>query len=80
MLRICTWYYFRSALIFESGLIGYITGLVIAGFRYILSKLDVLRRQLYETLLEVSTNWTIVWVVAVVLIGLLFGWAGKARP
>jgi H+/Cl- antiporter ClcA len=82
MSNVRNWYHTHVTLILESILIGFITGLVIAGFRYILSKTDMLRGQLYKTLVksEVSVNWLILWVIVLVMAGFFLGWAGKVRP
>jgi H+/Cl- antiporter ClcA len=66
------------ALILESILIGFLVGLVIVLFRYLLVQADTLRLGLYQT----AHTW-VFWLVlsaALTLIGLFLGWTAKAHP
>ncbi|MDR3304306.1 MAG: ClC family H(+)/Cl(-) exchange transporter, partial [Treponema sp.] len=74
------WYHSRLTLVLESVLLGFVAGLVVAAFRYILSQADSLRAWLYSNLLRGSTLWIGAWAVFLTLVGLFLGWAAKVRP
>ncbi|MDR2519209.1 MAG: chloride channel protein [Spirochaetaceae bacterium] len=80
MLYIRNWRGFRVVILFESALIGLITGGVIAGYRHILTLFDTLRRLLYTTLLDAPAHWTAVLGAAVTGVSFFLGWACKTRP
>ncbi|MDR0562573.1 MAG: ClC family H(+)/Cl(-) exchange transporter [Spirochaetaceae bacterium] len=80
ILNIRRWYHARLSLLLESILIGVITGLVIAGFRYSMSVIDTLRGKFYVLLMEVSSNWLSLWTAVLMGIGFFLGWIGTVRP
>jgi H+/Cl- antiporter ClcA len=74
------WYKSRLAVVLESMVIGFLTGMAVVCFRYLLGRSDDLRRRIYGVLPRLPVYWTLLWVFALVLIGLFLGWAAKARP
>ncbi|MDR2417877.1 MAG: ClC family H(+)/Cl(-) exchange transporter [Treponema sp.] len=74
------WYHSPLLLVLESSLVGFVAGLVVVAFRYVLGQADNLRVWLYNNLFRISTLWLVVWAVFLTLIGLFFGWAIKVRP
>ncbi|MDR2303892.1 MAG: ClC family H(+)/Cl(-) exchange transporter [Treponema sp.] len=71
----------RLALVFESILIGLITGLLVVFFRYSLSRSDEFRRRLYGILLVSDSFYrTLFWAFALILLGLFLGWAAGTFP
>jgi H+/Cl- antiporter ClcA len=80
LVNIRKWRRDNVPLLLESILIGVATGLAIAGFRYAMGVFDRLRRDLYLTLMEVSSNWLSLWVAALVLLGFFLGRVGVLRP
>jgi H+/Cl- antiporter ClcA len=79
-VNIQKWYRDYAALLLESIVIGLVTGLVIAVFRYSMTFFDRMRRDIYIALMEVSSNWLSLWVTALVLAGFLLGRIGVWRP
>jgi H+/Cl- antiporter ClcA len=67
-------------MVMESVIIGFLTGMAVVFFRYLLGRSDDLRRRLYGALPRLPFYWTLLWVFAVILIGLFLGWAAKVRP
>ncbi|MDR3303328.1 MAG: ClC family H(+)/Cl(-) exchange transporter [Treponema sp.] len=74
------WYGSRLVVVLESILIGAVAGLVVSGFRYLLSQADALRRWIYGAFLLGSAFWTGVWAGLLVITGLFLGWTIKVRP
>ena len=74
------WYGSRLAVIMESVVIGAAAGLVVVLFRYLLVQAENLRTLVYRALPGRSFWWTLCWILVLVLIGLLLGWAAKKRP
>jgi H+/Cl- antiporter ClcA len=74
------WYDSRLAVIFESILIGFAVGFVVVFFRYVLSRADLLREQIYAALRNAPWRLLAAWALALVLTGLFLGWAAKKRP
>jgi H+/Cl- antiporter ClcA len=74
------WYASRLAVILESILIGFVVGLMVVLFRWLLSQADVLRRDLYRALPGLPPWRIALWVLALALTGLFLGWAAKVRP
>jgi H+/Cl- antiporter ClcA len=68
----------RVALILESILIGFMVGLIIVFFRYLLLQTDTLRRGIYHA--PHSLMYWLRWGAVLALIGLVLGWAGKVWP
>jgi H+/Cl- antiporter ClcA len=74
------WYGTRLAVVLESVLIGFITGLVVVLFRYLLGEADGFRRRLYGALLGLPWYWTLGWSLVLAGIGIFLGWSAKTRP
>jgi H+/Cl- antiporter ClcA len=74
------WYASRLAVIIESIIIGLAVGFVIVGFRYALSQADTFRIWLYGTLKTLPVYWTVLWALALAVLGLLLGTAAKFFP
>jgi H+/Cl- antiporter ClcA len=74
------WYRSRLSVVLEGLVIGALVGFVVSLFRFLLSQADGFRRWLYETLPALPWYWTAGWIAALVIVGLLLGWAAKARP
>jgi H+/Cl- antiporter ClcA len=74
------WYKSRLAVVLESIVIGFLTGLVIVFFRYLLGRAETLRHLVYETLSRRPFAWTLLWALALAGAGLLLGWAARVRP
>ncbi|GHU42127.1 voltage-gated chloride channel [Spirochaetia bacterium] len=70
----------KLAIVFESVIIGLTVGFVIVIFRALISKTDILRKQLYNALLDAPVYWTVAWILVIVVIGLFLGWAAKTFP
>jgi H+/Cl- antiporter ClcA len=74
------WYKSRLAVVLESIVIGFLAGMAVVLFRYLLSESDSLRRRLYESLPRLPFYWTLLWILGLAVIGLFLGWAAKTRP
>jgi H+/Cl- antiporter ClcA len=70
----------RLAVIIESIVIGFVTGLIIVFFRVSLVRAEELRRCFYTFLAGAPFYWTLLWALALVLAGLFLGRAAKKRP
>lgn len=68
----------RLALILESILIGFMVGLIVVFFRYLLSQTDTLRQGIYKV--PHSRMYWLGWSATLALIGLFLGWAAKVWP
>jgi H+/Cl- antiporter ClcA len=49
-------------------------------FRHVLAESDGLRRRIYEALPRLPWYWTLLWILALIAMGLFLGWAAKTRP
>lgn len=74
------WYHSRLLLVLESVLIGFVAGLVVVFFRYVLGQADRLRVWMYNNLFRTSVLWVVAWAAFLTLLGLFLGWAIKVRP
>jgi H+/Cl- antiporter ClcA len=74
------WYASRLAVVLESVFIGFIAGLVVVLFRYLLGEADGLRARIYGALVRLPWYWTAGWTLALAGIGLFLGWAAKTKP
>ncbi|MDR0910184.1 MAG: ClC family H(+)/Cl(-) exchange transporter [Spirochaetaceae bacterium] len=75
------WYNSDLDVVLESIVIGVLTGFVVAAFRHIISLSNGLRTSFYENFLKKSSPWWIVlFVFALIALGLFLGWAAKVRP
>jgi H+/Cl- antiporter ClcA len=74
------WYNSSLAVIIESVFIGFLVGLAVAAFRGLLDILSGQRLRLYGALPGLNWYWTALWILALVLTGLLLGWAAGIRP
>ncbi|MDR0643498.1 MAG: ClC family H(+)/Cl(-) exchange transporter [Treponema sp.] len=68
------------AVILESIVIGFAGGAVVVGFRLALSRADILRQVVYQTLAVKTWYWTVAWAVGLCALGLFLGWCVKAFP
>jgi H+/Cl- antiporter ClcA len=64
----------------ESIVIGVAAGLVVVLFRYLLIQAENIRTHIYRTLPGLPFLWTLLWLLALVLVGLFLGWTMKKRP
>lgn len=80
MSSIRHWRDFRVVIIFESGLMGFLIGTGIAGYRSLLTGCDLLRRGLYETLRGSPPERTVVPVLSFAALSVLIAWACRTRP
>jgi H+/Cl- antiporter ClcA len=74
------WYHSRLSVVLEGLVIGALVGFVVSCFRFLLSQADTFRRWLYGALPALPWYWTMLWITALVVVGLALGWAAKARP
>jgi H+/Cl- antiporter ClcA len=74
------WYNSRLAVIFESTLIGLVTGFAVVFFRFTLSRADEIRKGVYEFLKIAPLYNLVMWTLVLIIIGLFLGWAAKWRP
>jgi H+/Cl- antiporter ClcA len=74
------WYASRLAVVLESILIGCAVGLVVVGFRELLSRGDELRRALYLSLGSFKNHLTLLWCLALIPAGLFLGFWAKKFP
>ena len=74
------WYASRLAVVLESILIGCAVGLVVVGFRELLSRGDELRRTLYLSLGSFKNHLTLLWCLALIPAGLFLGFWAKKFP
>lgn len=70
----------RLGVIFQSVIIGLVTGVVVLGFRIGLSYGEQIRRHIYTILPHVSGLWIVLLVAALICIGLLLGYASRYWP
>jgi H+/Cl- antiporter ClcA len=68
------------AVTFESVIIGFLVGLMVAAFRLLLDRAGALRLRLYRALPSLPWYWTALWILLLVLTGLFLGWAAGKRP
>jgi H+/Cl- antiporter ClcA len=74
------WYNSRLSVVFESVLIGFMTGLLVVSFRAALSLADEHRAALYTALAALPARWLLLWTLALILTGLLLGFLAAKWP
>jgi H+/Cl- antiporter ClcA len=70
----------KLAIIFESIIIGFITGSVVVVFRYSLVRAEEFRQGVYNSLRTLSPAYLLLWIIFLVVIGLFLGAAAKLKP
>jgi H+/Cl- antiporter ClcA len=73
-------YHSRLSVVFESILIGFLTGLLVVFFRAVLGWAEEYRQVLYKSLQTLPVEYLLMWVLGLVLLGLLLGFLAYLKP